>query len=344
MIALLSCPRRYLLRSFLAAGCAATLTAFAADEPSAAGATGLDAEKFFSAIVKVQARALPDARSAATLGAEREGSGVVIDKNGLIVTIGYLVIEADEVTITDDRGRDLPASVVGYDHASGLALVRAIAPLAASPLSLGDSTKLAESDPVLIVNHRGRSGATMAFVVSRRAFTGNWEYLLERAIFTSPPTLTWSGAALIDKDGALLGVGSLIMRDVSEADPHLPGNMFVPIDLLKPILPDLIKSGRRAGPARPWLGVNADEVQGRLLVTRVSPEGPADRAGVQAGDIILGVDGDAVHTQADFYRKVWSRGAAGSEIPLRVLQDNDVRDIKLRSIDRLDYFRRKPMY
>jgi len=118
--------------------------------------------------------------------------------------------------------------------------------------------------------------------------------------------------------------------------------MFVPVELLKPILPDLVKSGRRAGPARPWLGVAADEIQGRLLVTRVSPEGPADRAGVHVGDIILGVGGDAVHSQEEFYRKVWGRGAAGSEIPLRVLQDNDVREVKIPSIDRLDYFRRKP--
>jgi S1-C subfamily serine protease len=344
MIALRPCLRRYLLRSLLGVCCAATLNAFGADKAPAADARGVDAERFFSAIVKVQARALPDARSAATLGTAREGSGVVIDGTGLVVTIGYLIIEADEVSITDDHGHTLPASVVGYDHATGLALVRAIAPLAASPLPLGDSTRLEETDPVLIVNHAGRSEVTMAYVVSRRLFTGNWEYLLERAIFTSPPTLNWSGAALIDKDGALLGVGSLILRDATESDPHLPGNMFVPIDLLKPILSDLVKSGRRAGPARPWLGVSADEVRGRLLVTRVSPEGPADRAGVQAGDIILGVGPDAVHTQAEFYRKVWSRGSAGSEIPLRVLQDSEVREIKLRSIDRLDYFRQKPMY
>ncbi|HVP87321.1 MAG TPA: S1C family serine protease, partial [Casimicrobiaceae bacterium] len=258
--------------------------------------------------------------------------------------IGYLVIEADEVTIIDDRGRRLPAKAVGYDHASGLALVRPIAPFKAIPLPLGDSTKLTENDPVLIVNHGGRSEVTFAYVVSRRTFTGSWEYLLERAIFTSPPSLNWSGAALVDKDGALLGVGSLILRDASQADPHVPGNMFVPIDLLKPILPDLVKSGRRAGPARPWLGVNADEVQGRLLVTRVSPEGPADRAGVQAGDIILAVGAEAVHTQAEFYRKVWGLGNAGSDIPLRVLQDSDVRELKLHSIDRLDYFRQKPMY
>ena len=200
----------------IAGGLAVALPAVAADRPAADNVqAGIDAEKFFGAIVKVQARALPDARSATTLGAEREGTGVVIDKDGLILTIGYLVIEADEVRISDDRGRTLPAVVVGYDHASGLALVRSVAPFDAAPLHLGDSAALAESDPVLIVNYGGRSDVTLAYVVSRRSFTGNWEYLLDRAIFTSPPTLNWSGAALIGKDGSLLGVGSLILRDAT---------------------------------------------------------------------------------------------------------------------------------
>jgi S1-C subfamily serine protease len=278
------------------------------------------------------------------LGSEREGTGTVIDKDGLILTIGYLIIEADEVNIVDARGRSLPARVVGYDPVSGLALVRSIVPLEASPLPLGDSAKLAESEPVLIVNHGGRDDATLAQVVSRRSFTGNWEYLLDNAIFTSPPTLNWSGAALVGKDGSLLGVGSLILRDVAETDPHVPGNMFVPVDVLKPILSDLVKTGQRSGPAQPWLGVSADEVQGHLLVTRVSPEGPADRAGVRTGDIIVGVGGDAVHSQAELYRSIWGRGAAGSEIPLRILRGDTVREVKVRSIDRVKYYRQKTSY
>lgn len=305
---------------------------------------GIDAEKFFAALVKVQVRALPDARSVATLGREREGTGTVIGDGGLILTIGYLVIEADEVNVVDDRGRTLPAKLVGYDHATGLALIRTIGPFNVTPLPLGESGKVAEQDPVLIVNHGGRDDVTAAYVVSRRPFTGNWEYLLDQAIFTSPPTLNWSGAALIGKDGALLGVGSLIVREATDGELKLPGNMFVPIDVLKPILPDLIKIGHRADPQRPWLGVAADEVQGRLLVTRVSPDGPADRAGVQSGDIILAVGSDAVRSQAEFYRKVWSRGAAGTDIPLRLLQGVDVKELKVHSIDRLEYFRQKPTY
>jgi serine protease Do len=337
-------PRRIFEALFVAGAICLATIADAADKPAAGATRAIDAEAFFAAIVKIEARALPDARSAATLGTEREGTGVVIGSDGLILTIGYLLVEADEVKIIDDRGRTLPARVAAYDHATGLGLVRSITPLDIAPLKLGDSSKLAEADPVLVVNNGGRSEATRAIVVSRRPFSGSWEYLLDSAIYTSPPVLNWSGAALIGTDGTLLGVGSLILRDATERDPHVPGNMFVPVDALKPILADLIKTGRRAGPVRPWLGVAADEVQGRLVVVRVSPEGPADLAGVQRGDIILAVGGDGVRSQADFYRKLWARGAAGSEIPLRLLQGIDIREVKVRSMDRLDYFRQKPTY
>ncbi len=335
----------WLLGCMLDALVAAALACFplavlAADAPGAAAAPTANPDAFFAAIVRIEARSLPDARSNATLPAEREGSGIVIGKDGLVLTIGYLLIEADEVRIIDGHDRELPARVVAYDHVSGLGLVRAITPLDAAPLPLGDSSKLAEAAPVLIVS-AGGSGQR-ASVVSRRLFTANWEYMLDSAIFTSPPTLDWSGAALIGPDGALLGVGSLIVRDATQSDPSLPGNMFVPIDTLKPILADLIRTGRRAGPARPWLGLGAEEVQGRLIVVRVAPESPAERAGVRTGDIILAVGGDEVRSQPDFYRKIWSRGAAGSEIPLRVLHGIDVHDLKVQSIDRVDYFRKKP--
>jgi S1-C subfamily serine protease len=304
-----------------------------------------DAEKFFQSIFKVKARAVPNARSSATLGQEREGTGVVIGDDGLLVTIGYLIVEADEVSLVDQQGKTIPARVVAYDHATGLGLVRAVTPLAAPPLPLGESAKLATRDPVMIVNHGGVDDVTLAYVVSTRPFTGNWEYLLETAIFTSPPSMNWSGAALVNRDFKLVGIGSLIVREASSSgEAALPGNMFVPIDTLKPILPELLKTGRRAGPARPWLGVSADEVQGRLIVSRVSPDGPGDQAGIKVGDIILGVGGDGVRTQADFYRKVWGRGAAGTDIPLRVLQGVDVKELDVHSIDRVEYFRPKTTY
>jgi S1-C subfamily serine protease len=196
----------------------------------------------------------------------------------------------------------------------------------------------------MIVNHAGADDITMAFVVSKRPFTGNWEYMLDQAIFTAPPTMNWSGAALVGPDGKLLGVGSLIVRDTTDGHVGLPGNMFVPIDTLKPILSDLTKNGKRSGPPRPWLGIVADEIQGRLLVSNVSPDGPADKAGVKAGDIILGVGSDGVKSQAEFYRKVWNSGAAGCDVPLRVLQGVDVRDVSVHTMDRSDYYRARTAY
>lgn len=325
------------------AGHAATSTPL---EPKVAAASGEapNVERFFQSIVKVRARAVPNARSSATLGNEREGTGVVISDDGLVLTIGYLIVEADEVNLVDQKGRTLPARVVGYDHATGLGLLRAVVPLSAPSVPLGESGKLADREPVMVVNHAGADDLTLAFVVSKRQFTGNWEYLLEQAIFTSPPTLNWSGAALVSKELKLVGIGSLIVREATSDGATRPGNMFVPIDALKPILADLVKTGRRAGPARPWLGVSADEVQGRLMVSRVSPEGPGDQAGIKVGDIILGVGGDSVRTQAEFYRKVWGRGGAGADIPLRVLQGVDVKELAVHSIDRIEYFRPKTTY
>lgn len=312
----------------------------AATAPSDTGApaTTIDPDELFGAIVKLTTHSVPDARSADSLGTAREGTGVVIGKGGLVLTIGYLIVEADDVQITDSKGHVSPATVVGYDQTSGFGLVRALVPLDATPIALGDSAKTSEREPVLIAT-AGGPGASFAWIVSKRPFTGNWEYRLDSALFTSPPTADWSGAALIDGDGKLLGIGALIVREATDRDPRLPGNVFVPIDLLKPILADLARQGHRAGPARPWLGVTADELQGHLLVTKVSPDGPADRAGVAAGDIILGVGADPVHNQDEFYQHVWARRQAGDEVPLKVLKGVDVEEIKVRSIDHVAYFR-----
>ena len=297
-----------------------------------------------SAVVRVKMKAIPEARSNASLGATREGSGVVIDARGHILTIGYIVIEADSIEVTTHDGRTVPATLVGYDHATGLGLLRATLPLAVTPMALGDADQLQVRDPVMVVPAGGREAATFAYVVSRRRFTGSWEYLLESAIFTSPPTMRWAGAALVDREGKLVGVGSLLVRDTVEPGEPLPGNMFVPVDIVKPILADLMAKGRRAGPERPWLGVATEAAQGRLFVTRVSKDGPADRAGLREGDIVLAVGGAAVKTHEELYRKIWSLGTAGVDVPLRVLQGAEVRELKVRSIDRFEYFKERPTY
>ncbi|HEX5611819.1 MAG TPA: S1C family serine protease [Burkholderiales bacterium] len=302
-----------------------------------------DVEQTLAAIVRVKAKIQKDARSAATLGVDRDGSGVMV-REGYVLTIGYLVIEAESVEVTGADGKTVPATLGGYDHASGFGLLKLLAPLGAKPLPLGDAGALAEREAAVVATFGGREGVSLVHVVSRRPFTGSWEYLLDSAIYTSPPVMNWSGAALINARGELLGLGSLIVADSLGQGVQSPGNMFVPIDLLKPILEDLIAQGRRAGPARPWLGLNAEEMRGRLMVARVSPDGPAARAGLKSGDLVVGVGGEEVSTLAELYRKVWARGAAGVDVPLKVLQGMQIRDVTLRSIDRIEYFRQKTTY
>lgn len=300
-------------------------------------------EETLNAVVAISAKIQPNARSAETLGTQRSGTGALV-RDGYVLTIGYLVIEAEAIQVTGADGRTLPATLAAYDHASGFALLKIVGALAAKPLSLGDSAALAEREPAMAVTAPARDNPALVYVVSRRPFTGNWEYLLDSAIFTYPPVMDWSGAPLIGASGELLGIGSLIVPDAGAPGTQSPGNMFVPVDVLKPILEDLIAKGRRSGPARPWLGLNADEVRGRLFVGRVSPDGPAARAGLTSGDIVLAVGNEEVSTLADFYRKLWGRGPAGTEVPLKVLKGARVSEVKVRSIDRVEYFRPSKTY
>jgi len=320
--------------------------------PAGVCAQGKDAARdvvaeTLSAIVRVKSKILPNARSVATLGAEREGSGALV-REGYVATIGYLVIEAESIEVTGADGRAVPAALAGYDHASGFALLKALAPLAGKPLPVGNATALAERAPALVASFGGGDNVSLVNVVSRRPFSGSWEYLLEAAIFTYPPVMNWSGASLIGAKGELLGLGSLIVADAvgnaAGGGAPVPGNMFVPADLLNALIEDFIARGKASAPARPWLGLNTEELRGRLFVARVSPDGPADRAGIVAGDILIGIGAERLSSLADFYRKLWSRGAAGIEVNLRVLRGGEVKEVTLRSIDRLEYFRARPNY
>jgi S1-C subfamily serine protease len=327
---------------------AAALCAFsapAAAEEKGGPADEATAAQTLSAVVRVRAKILPNARSAETLGLQREGSGVLV-REDYVATIGYLVIESEAIEVTGADGKSVPALLAAYDHASGFGLLKLLAPISGQPLPLGDSSAVAAREPALVAAYAGGegNGLYLVQVVSRRAFSGSWEYLLEAAIFTYPPVMNWSGASLISAKGELLGLGSLMVGDAAGTGTQSPGNMFVPAELLKSILDDLIAGGRASGPARPWLGLITKEMRGHLFVTRVSPDGPADKAGLKSGDVLMGVGNDEVSSLAEFYRKVWARGAAGVEVPLRVLQGVQVKDLTVRSIDRVNYFRGKPSY
>jgi S1-C subfamily serine protease len=300
--------------------------------------------ELLSGVVHMKTFINPDGRTTKSMGREREGSAVVIDSNGLILTIGYLMVEAHSAEVMTNDGQDVPADIVGYDHQTGFGLLRAVAPLKVQPLAFGKSAELKERDAVVVAGSGGPDSAAPAVVVARREFAGNWEYLLDEAIFTAPPQAAWSGAALLNHQGKLVGIGSLIVGDATGKGDRMPGNMFVPTDLLAPILADLIANGRVAGAGRPWLGLTTGEMRGHLMVSAVTPEGPADRAGLRRGDMILGVNGEPVNQLAGFYRKLYAQGDAGTVIALDVLKDKEKQRIEVKSINRLDHLRLKSSF
>jgi serine protease Do len=279
-------------------------------------------------------------RSAQTLGSEREGHGVVIDDEGLIVTIGYLIMEADTITIKDTGGREWPAGVVGYDYESGFGLVRTAAPLPVRPMTFGDSDDLALRSEGYVAGVGGEKATLKVKVAGRREFAGYWEYLLDNAIFTVPAYPLWGGSALIGMDGTLMGIGSLLVQEaLGPGSPAFPGNMYVPINRLKPIFGELVQNGRLSAPPRPWLGLYTVEHLGQLVVGGISDGGPADRAGLKRGDILQALDGEVLDDVAGFYRKLWSSGPAGTAVTLRMERDNDSFEVTVRTGDRATYHR-----
>lgn len=292
------------------------------------------------AVVGLRTTVPRDRRSAQTLGTEREGHGILIGDDGLIVTIGYLIMEADSVTVTDIEGNERLAYIVGYDYESGFGLVRTEYPIRLKPLTFGDSDVLELRSEAFVAGVGGEKAALKVKVAGRREFAGYWEYLLDNAIFTVPAYPLWGGSALIGQDGALLGVGSLLVQEaLGPGAPAFPGNMYVPINRLKPIFQELVANGRVSTPPRPWLGIFTVEHMGQLVIGGVSDGGPADRAGLQRGDVLHALNGEALDDVADFYRKLWDSGPAGSAVTLRLERDSDSFDVAVRTGDRAEYHR-----
>jgi len=291
------------------------------------------------AVVMLRAEIPDDAFTAEILGTERFGNGVVIRDDGLILTIGYLITEAESIWLTANDGTVVPGHPLGYDFATGFGLVLPLGNLGMPALPIGSAATLAEGDEAYVLGRGGRTHALTAKVFAKREFSGYWEYVLDEALFTTPPHPEWSGAALLDSDGRLAGIGSLFVQETVSGE-EVRGNMFVPIDLLPPILDDMLKHGRSMAPPRPWLGMYTIEQQGRLIVNALANNGPAESAEIEPGDIVTEVAGHRVGHLADLFRAIWRQGQAGTEIPLTLVREGTPLHVVVRSADRTDYFRK----
>ena len=330
---------------------AAFVSSYAATAPAAnasSAQTIMDAmAKANAAVVGVKVRAVEDARSAQTLGLNRIGSGVVIDKDGLILTIGYLMLEAQQIEIITQEGKTMPAIAVAYDLATGFGLIRPLLPLrGVAPVALGSQQDLKPGEPLMAATGASDSddgGVSMTQLVSQRAFSGTWEYHLDSALFTSPPVSSGrgnhSGAPLFNRKGELVGIGSLFVMDAlgpnAEGGKRQPGNMFVPIDLLKPILAEMQKLGSGKQSNRAWLGVTSSDQGGRVQVMRVSEGSPADDAGLKPGSVVQAVDGVEVTTLEAFYKKLWARDTPEQPVKLTIREGDDVKTINITPQNRM---------
>ena len=323
--------------------CSAALLATSLVPAHASGVeeTSRALQRASDAVLGIEVEAVDDARSSATLGTQRMGSGVVIGADGLVLTIGYLVLEAENVVLLPDDGRRVPARVVAYDLATGFGLVQALAPLRIEAVPLGRATALASQEPLAFVSGGPQGLVTPVRLLERRPFSGSWEYHLEQALYTAPARRDQSGAGLFNGRGELVGIGSLFLsQGAVAASPRQSGNVFVPTELLVPILDELRARGHSAASVRPWLGVHCQETASGLRVVRVNDDSPADVAGLQPGDTIEKVDGMPVQGLAALYQALWSKGPPEREVVLDVLREGSRQTLKVYSVDRMKTFRR----
>jgi len=298
------------------------------------GDYGYDLEHALSCVVGLHATVPADAFTADTLGTERAGNGVFIRGNGLILTIGYLITEAENIWIALSDGRSVPGHVLGYDQESGFGLVQALAKLDVPSLQIGESAAASLGERVVVGGYGGRQRSVAARIVAKQEFAGYWEYVIDEAIFTAPAHPNWGGTALIGPNGDLLGIGSLQLQHAAERGQTQNINMMVPIDLLKPIIDDLLKFGRRNAPPRPWLGLYATEVENRLVIVGLADRGPAKQADLRTGDIVLSVAGKEVRDLAGFFRRIWAQGQAGVEVPMTIYREGETMQLRIKSSER----------
>lgn len=306
-----------------------------------------DLKAALRAIHLIRTRAPEDGFTVQSLGSERTGHAVLIDERGLLLTIGYLVIEAESVWLVDADGVAVEGHVIGADTETGFGLVQMLGRPNNAPLKIGTAMDLNVGDPAILAGFGGCGQSISVEVVGRREFAGYWEYLLDNAIFTSPPHPFWGGSALIGMDGTLKGIGSLFVQESEASDEGgepREGNMIVPIDLIHGVKDELMKHGQRLSPPRPWLGMFSAESSSKVVVAGLWDGGPADKAGLEAGDLILEIAGQPVEYMAQMYKTIWGLGPASTTIPMTLFRDKRIVEVEVESANRSDYYKKPGLH
>jgi S1-C subfamily serine protease len=302
-----------------------------------------DLDAALDSVVGLRAEIPEDAFTAQILGTERAGSGVVIREDGLVLTIGYLITEASTIWLTTNKGTVMGGFPVAYDQTTGFGLVHPLGKLGVKPIERGTASACRVGENVVMAGHGGRAHSLKATVFAKREFAGYWEYVLDEAIFTAPAHPQWGGAALIGAEGKLMGIGSLLVQEKIDAGT-IQGNMIVPIDILGPVLDDMVKLGRPNRPPRPWLGLYATEAGPRLVIAGLAPGAPAEKAGLKVGDALLEVGGTKPSSLADLFRRIWASGDAGADVRLKILRETSTREMVLHSVDRNDFLKKPHLH
>lgn len=306
-----------------------------------------DLKAALRAIYLIRTRVPEDGFTAQSLGSERTGHAVLIDERGLLLTIGYLIVEAESVWLVDADGAAVEGHVIGADTETGFGLVQMLGRPNNAPLKIGTATDLNVGDPAILAGFGGCGQAINVEVVGRREFAGYWEYLLDNAIFTSPPHPFWGGSALIGMDGTLKGICSLFVQESEASDDSgepREGNMVVPIDLIHDVKDELMKHGQRLSPPRPWLGMFSAESSGKVVVAGLWNGGPADQAGLEAGDLVLEIAGQPVECMAKMYKTIWGLGAAGANVPMTLFRDKRIIEVEVESANRSDFYKKPGLH
>ncbi|HZO02680.1 MAG TPA: S1C family serine protease [Burkholderiales bacterium] len=302
-----------------------------------------DLERALDAVVLLRAEIPEDAFTASILGTERAGNGVVIGDSGLVLTIGYLITEASVIWLTTNKGTVAGGTVLAYDQATGFGLVQPFGKLGVKPLERGSAGSIRVGENVVVAGHGGRAHALKATVFAKREFAGYWEYVLDEALFTAPAHPQWGGSALIGADGKLAAIGSLLVQEKIDSGT-IQGNMLVPIELLEPILDEMVRTGRTSRAPRPWLGMYTTDAGERLVVAGLASNGPAERAGARVGDAVLEVAGAKPKSLADLWRKVWALGPSGAVVPLKLARNGKITEVRISSADRSDFLKKPHLH